>query len=166
MIQSTEAQKVKDLVKDIKMTMLTSISEDGSLHSRPMTLQEIDSEGNLWFFTSVDGEKSHEIEKEVHVNLAFSQPKDNTYVSVSGIAEVIQDRAKAEKLWSPVLKAWFPKGLEDPELALLKVSMETAEYWDAPNGTMVQLFGMVKAVLTGKPYQANKSEHDRVRLQS
>jgi hypothetical protein len=67
-----------------------------------------------------------------------------------------------EELWNPMYKAWFPKGLEDPEIALLKIHVTEAEYWDPPNGKMVQLAGFVKAVATGKPYKAGEDEHAKI----
>jgi general stress protein 26 len=77
---------------------------------------------------------------------------------------LIRDREKAKELWNPILKAWFPEGLEDPNLALLKVSVEKAEYWDTPSGKMVQAIGFVKALATGKRYEADQGEHSKVEL--
>jgi len=123
-----------------------------------MSTQQFESDGDLWFFTSDNGHKIDEINSDNRVNVAYSKPEDNTYVSVSGTAEVSKDRAKIEELWSPVLKAWFPEGLEDPTLCLLKVSVEEAEYWEASSSTLVQLFGFVKAMATGQEadYGGNK----------
>ena len=93
---------------------------------------------------------------------AYAKPESDTYVSISGRAEVVRDPAKMEELWSPVLKAWFPDGLEDPHLCLLKVTAEQAEYWDSPSGKLVQLFGFVKAIATGE--EADWGENKKVIL--
>ena len=141
--------KIRELVEGIDFCMLTSIDE-GNLRSRPMSTQSAEFDGDVWFFTSDNTHKVDEIEKDNRVNLAYSSADKNVYVSVSGRAEVVRDRAKIEELWSPILKAWFPEGLDDPHLCLLKVSAEQAEYWDSPSGKVVQLFGFVKALVTGE----------------
>ncbi len=127
--------------------MLTTM-DSGYLRSRPMSTQEFGFDGDLWFFTSDNTHKVEEIAKDNRVNVAYAKPDDNTYVSVSGRGEVSEDREKIEEYWSPILKVWFPEGLDDPRLCLLKVSVEQAEYWDAPSSKIVQLVGFVKALAT------------------
>jgi general stress protein 26 len=77
---------------------------------------------------------------------------------VSGRAELVLDKQKMAELWNPVYKAWFPKGLEDPEIALLRVKVEKAEYWDMPHSAAVKVIGFAKAVLTGKPYEPGENK--------
>lgn len=154
-------EKFKKLTEGIDFCMLTTIN-GGQLRSRPMSTQEMDENGDLWFFTSDETHKVDEIEKDERVNVAYSKPDDNTYVSVAGSGQLSKDRQKMEDLWNPVLKAWFPEGLDDPHLALLKVSVEEAEYWDSPNSKIVQLYGFVKAMVTGEP--AKGGEHGKVNL--
>ncbi len=158
-------QKLASLIKDIKFAMFTTVHEDGSLHSRPMATQQQEFDGSLWFFTRADSSKVEDARRERHVNVSYASPDDQKYVSVSGIAEIVRDRAKMQELWNPIYKAWFPKGLEDPEIALLRVDVEGAEYWDTPSGKMVQLIGYVKAMVTGEPYKASKDEHDKVKVE-
>jgi general stress protein 26 len=153
--------KIKELVEGIDFCMLTSIDE-GNLRSRPMSTQQAEFDGDLWFFTSDDTHKVDEINKDNRVNVAYAKPDDNVYVSISGRAEVSHDRAKIEELWSPILKAWFPEGLDDPHLCLLKVSAEKAEYWESPSGKVVELFGFVKALVTGE--SAEWGENKKVDL--
>lgn len=154
-------KKFKALTEGIDFCMLTTLN-GGALRSRPMSTQEMDAQGALWFFTSDTTHKAEEIEADGRVNVAYSKPSDNTYVSVSGQAEVVKDRAKAKELWNPVLKAWFPQGLDDPHLCLLRVAVEEAEYWDAPNSKIVQLVGFIKAIATGKQMQGG--EHGKIHL--
>ena len=92
------------------------------------------------------------------MNLAYAEPADQLFVSVSGRANLVRDKDKAKELWTPAMKAWFPKGPEDPDLALLKVSVEKAEYWDTPSSTIVHLVGYVKATVTGKSYKPGENE--------
>ncbi|MEP7149254.1 MAG: pyridoxamine 5'-phosphate oxidase family protein [Acidobacteriota bacterium] len=154
-------KKIKELTESIDFCMLTTI-DSGQLRSRPMSTQEFEFDGDLWFFTSDNTHKITEIEKDPRINVAYSKPDDNTYLSISGRAEVVKDRAKIEELWSPVLKAWFPEGLDDRHLCLLKIPVEQAEYWDAPSSKIVQLFGMVKAIATGQ--EADYGENKKIML--
>jgi len=153
--------KLKDLLEGIDFCMLTTMS-GGHLRSRPMSTQKFDFDGDLWFFTSDKTHKVDEIEKDGRVNVAYSQPDDNKYVSVSGTATVSKDRSKMEELWNPILKAWFPDGLETPDLCLLKVNVEDVEYWDSSSSTLVQIAGFVKAMVTGQ--QADGGDHGKVNL--
>jgi general stress protein 26 len=154
-------KKLNELTEGIDFCMMTTI-DGGIMRSRPMSTQEFEFDGDLWFFTSDNTHKISEIEKDDRVNVAYSKPDDNTYVSISGKTEIVKDRAKIEELWSPVLKAWFPEGLDDPHLCLLKVRVEQAEYWDAPSSSIVQLFGMVKAIATGT--EADYGENKKISL--
>ena len=150
--------KLRELIKDIKIAMLTTVEADGSLRSRPMGTQQTEFDGDLWFFTGKSSGKVTEIQHNQQVNLSFAEPGDNRYVSVSGRAELVDDRSKEKELWNPFIKAWFPKGLDDPDLTLLKIKVEAAEYWDAPSSTMVNLVGFAKAVLTGKRPDVGENE--------
>jgi general stress protein 26 len=156
-------EKLGKLIKDIKFAMMTTI-DAGRLRSRPMVNQQAEFDGDLWFFTQLGSPKVAEIQRDSRVNIAFAKPEDQEYVSVSGTAEVVRDREKAKELWNPFLKAWFPKGLEDPDLALLRVRVEEAEYWDSPSSAMVQLFGAAKAALTGKRSEGSPTENEKVTL--
>lgn len=162
--QEDSVRKLGELIHDVKVAMLTTVEPDGHLRSRPMATQGSDFDGQLWFFTGLDSGKVNEVQREQHVNVAYSQPDKQIYVSVSGKASVSRDRAKLEELWSPIHKAWFPKGLDDPNLGLLRVDIDRAEYWDAPSAKLVQLYGFVKAVVTGKPFGEEGVDHEKVTL--
>ncbi len=154
-------EKLNGLIKDIDFAMLTTVDTDGVLRSRPMSTQEAEFDGTLWFFTSDKTHKVEEIERDNRVNASYAEPKDNVYVSVSGTASILKDKAKMEELWNPILKAWFPKGLDDPNICLLKVAVEQAEYWDSPSSTLVQIAGFVKALVTGQ--RADSGENQKIR---
>jgi len=154
-------EKIRELTEGIDFCMLTTVDGD-HLRSRPMSTQQFDFDGDLWFFTDDNTHKIDEIERDNRVCVAYSKPEDNVYLSVSGRAEVVKDRTKIEELWSPILKAWFPEGIDDPTLCLLKIPVEQAEYWDAPSSKIVQLFGMVKAIATGQ--EADYGENKKIDL--
>lgn len=155
-------QKLGELIKGIRFAMFTTVDFDGNLYSRPMATQEIEFDGDLWFFSGKSTAKIRSIEKDQHVNVSFADPGSNTYVSVSGKAETIHDRSKMEELWNPMYKAWFPEGLEDPDLVLIKVRVESAEYWDSPSKMIVRLVGFAKALAGGG--RIPMGDHHKVQL--
>ena len=158
-------EKLGHMIQNIQFAMLTTVEPDGSLRSRPMATHQDkkgDFDGVLWFFTKGDAPKVDEVKKDQHVNLSYSSPEHSKYVSVSGTAMLVRDRQKAEELWAPKYVAWFPKGLDDPELALLRVDVAKAEYWDMPGSTVAHAIGVVKSLATGQSYQPG--DHEKVKL--
>jgi general stress protein 26 len=141
-------KKLKSLAEDIRYCMYTTY-KDGKIESRPMTTLEIDGDGNAWFFTSRNTEIGDETNPGEAVTLIYSDPKSNSYISVSGNAAIVESETKKEELWNPMSKAWFPEGKDDPNLVVLKVTTEEAAYWDSTSSKMVVFFSMIKAVLTG-----------------
>lgn len=162
--KTEDLQKLREMVKDIDFCMLTTIDESGSLHSRPMSVNgDIDPDGDMWFFTAASSHKVAEVNSSPKVNVSFAEPKSQRYVSISGTAELIRDRQKIEELWKPEFKMWFPKGTEDPDIALLKVNLEKAEYWDSPSSTIAYALKFASAVVTGK--QPDFGENKKIRLE-
>jgi len=143
-------KKLGELMKDIKFGMLATIHEKGALRSRPMTLLQVEPNGNLWFLTGKNSLVVSEIENDPRVNVAFSDTDGNTFVSISGFGRFPDDPAKLKEVWNPIFRTWFPGGLDDPNVALLKIDVECAEYWDSPHGAVRYLFGMLTALATGK----------------
>lgn len=161
---TTEArQRVADLVRAAKVAMLTTTTADGKQVSRPMGLQEAAFDGDLWFFANEDSAKVAQIRATPGVNVSFSDTKGHSWASVVGRARVVHDRAKAEELYTPVLKAWFPEGVDTPGLILIEVEADTAEYWDAPTSTAAFVTGILRAAVTGDP-QKDPITNDTVRL--
>ena len=124
-------KKIGELVKDIRIAMMTTVAKDNTMSSRPMAVQDKPFDGTLWFLTRSTSEKIDEIEEDSHVTLTFAEPGDSTYIALKGRAHVNQDRAKIKELWNPMYKAWFPKGEDDPEIAVLRVDVSEADYWEA-----------------------------------
>lgn len=144
-----DLEKLADLIEESRIAMLTTAEPDGTLRSRPLATLQLDAQGALWFFTSASSPKVDEIERHRRVNLSYLNPRDEDYVSISGIAETVRNRAKMRELWTPWVKPWFPRGLDDPDLVLLKVTIEQAEYWDAPDSSAKRLYGLANALATG-----------------
>jgi general stress protein 26 len=156
--------KLADLIDDAKIAMLTTEEPDGTLRSRPLATLQMDSEGKLWFFTALSSGKVGEIDQHRKVNLSYANVDKQNYVSVSGRARLFRDADKMRELWTPWLKPWFPDGLDDPDLGLLEVTVEEAEYWDAPASRMQRLFGLTSALATGDTRQLG--EHAKIRPQA
>lgn len=144
-----DLEKLADLIEESRIAMLTTAEPDGTLRSRPLATLQLDARGALWFFTFASSPKVDEIERHRRVNLSYVNPRDEDYVSISGIAEIVRDRAKMRELWTPWVKPWFPRGLDDPDLVLLQVTIEQAEYWDAPDSAAKRLHGLAKALAAG-----------------
>jgi general stress protein 26 len=146
-----DVRKLARLVKGISFAMLTTHDSEHGLRSRPMTLQEAEFEGDFWFFTGLHASLADDVRANPCVSLAFADPRNQAYVSASGVGELVFDQTKMRELWRPSYQAWFPLGLEDPELCLLKVHVESADFWESPGSKVVQLLGFAKAALTGHP---------------
>ncbi len=143
-------EKVFEMIADAMFAMFGTYDVAGNAHSRPMVA--IEREGDvLWFFTRADSRKASELARDPRVTIDYADSGSQNYVSLVGRATVSQDPAKAKELWSEPLRTWFPDGPEDPAVALLRVEIESAEYWDSPSSAMVHAYGYVKARLTGKP---------------
>lgn len=155
-------EKVWEMIKDIKVAMMVTMDAEGHHFARPMVAQQPDEHHDLWFFTSLNSPKVEEIKAHPEVLLSYADIGGNTYVSVSGEAAVVQDRAKIDELWSESLKAWWPEGKDDPNLTLICVTPKSAEYWDGPASMVVQAFGYLKARMTGEPEKMG--ENRTVRL--
>jgi general stress protein 26 len=163
--QMNDIQYFAKLIKDIKFAMLTTVDVvSGQLESRPMTLQQVEFDGDLWFFASRAADFVRHIEFNPSVNLAFSNPEDFSFLSAKGSAQVVFDPEKAEELWNPMCQAWFPQGLADPNLCLLKVSVESADYWKTPESKFIRLVGFAKAILTGQKANQALGQHGHLNI--
>ncbi|RYG23898.1 pyridoxamine 5'-phosphate oxidase [bacterium] len=143
--------KLYDLMEKIEIAMMTTIEGNGSLHTRPMANQKPDDNGDLWFFTEADGSVAQNIASNPQVALGFSDPKSNGYVAISGTGSVVRDRAKIDEKWNKDVEAWFPKGKDDPNIALIKVDPDRGELWDYPAGLISSVAAFVKSKIGGNP---------------
>jgi len=151
-----DLKKLRKLIKGARVAMLTTVAPDGTLRSRPMATLKAPFEGDVWFFTRATTAKADEIRDNDHVNVSFSDGDDNRYLSISGTASLVRDKERLERLWSGRLKNWFPDGKKDPDLALLRVRVDRADYWNAKTAAMVHLGGLVRSSLRGDPTVENR----------
>lgn len=137
--------------------MFTTRRDDGRLVSRPMATQKRAAGADLWFVTMRDSEKLDEIRFDPHVNLAYYKDRTREWVSVSGRAKIVDDRAKIRELYAPDWRAWFgDEGgsndgtPDDPRMMLIGVTIEIAMYLEVNKPQAVVLFEVVKGMITGK----------------
>lgn len=146
-------KKFKDLVESVNICMFTTIDDCNNIFSRPMSTVKIDEEGNAWFFTNEYSEKIQEVSRDNTVTLIYAHPGKNVYVSVKGSCTIIVNKKQIQELWNPLLKAWFPLGIDDPKLCLIKVTTEDAHYWNSHSSKMVVYFKMLKAIANKERYE-------------
>jgi general stress protein 26 len=133
-------EKLQEIAREIEIAMITTVTPEGALHSRPMITRDFDDGGEIWFFTTNDSGMAHDLEAEHAVNVTYADPRKRRYVSITGNATLSRDAHKAETLWDDALKTYFPNGLEEPGLALLRVQIEIADYWESPGGNVMRIF--------------------------
>jgi general stress protein 26 len=155
-------ERLWELIKDIHIAILTTADDEGRLHSRPMATQQDSFSGELWFLTQHHSGKVEEIRENAHVSLSYSDPRESRFVSVNGRASVSRYQARIHELWHPMFKAWFPGGEDDPEIAVLKVTVDEAEYWEAPSSALVRNYRIMKRALTHG--QSKVGEHEKLTL--
>lgn len=159
--QAEATEKLWDMIKDVGFAMMTT--EDGDdLRARPMVAVQKEFSGSLYFFTRASSHKVQEVEQDERVGVTYADPSKQDYVSLSGRARLVRERGTIDAHWQESLRTWFPKGKDDPDIAILKVDVTAAEYWDSPNSKMVHAYGYVKAVLTGEP--PNPGENEKIRF--
>jgi general stress protein 26 len=153
-----------ELIKDTRFGMFTHRhGEDGLLHSHPLTTQNrsVDEDATLYFFVPKDGELAKQLPHDDVVNVAYANPDDDSYVSVAGRAAMLEDESLKRALFNSAAKAWFPDGADDPNLGLLAVRIESAEFWDVTESKVSQLLKIARAALTGDG-RPQLGEHKKV----
>jgi general stress protein 26 len=150
MSHDDDTRKVAELIKDIRVAMLTHADSTGRLASHPMATQEVEFDGDVLFIAERDSHKCQDIaaQSPARVNVSFSS--GSSWVSLSGTAEIVDDRAKLEGLWNTFTDAWMEGGPEHPNNVLIKVSADSAEFWDTPGSKATQVLNLVKAKVTGE----------------
>lgn len=146
----TEAvKKIKELSENARICMFCTELDKLPINSRPMSLQETDDEGNLWFISGDTSNKNFEIRDDKRVQLFFMNNSDYEYLSVYGDATIYKDRSTIEDKWSPMAKAWFEDGKDDPNVSIIRVEPKETYYWNTKAGKLVSLFNFVAAAITG-----------------
>lgn len=155
MTDTTDREKIATLIKKFRFAMLTTKHADGKLVAHPLTVQEAEFDGDLWFLVSKSSSPVKDLAADAEANVSMSS--DDAWLSLSGTAWLSDDREKIKVLWNPFVEAWFPEGPEDPDIGILRFAAESAQYWDTPGGRIASVFSLVKAKLTGETYDGGES---------
>ncbi|HEY2792259.1 MAG TPA: pyridoxamine 5'-phosphate oxidase family protein [Micromonosporaceae bacterium] len=151
-----EIRKVADLINGNRIGMLTTIAPDGTLMSRPMALQDVEFDADLWLYAERNSRKVNHIGLNPQVNVTVGSGSD--WVSLSGTMAVVDDPGKKKDLWNAGVAAWFPDGPDSDDLVLLRIASESAEYWDTPGGRVASIVSFAKARVTGQRYSGGENE--------
>jgi general stress protein 26 len=158
-LQQEEAiKKFKKLAQDVNICMFITNTNEEKEHTRPMATIDVDDDGTLWFYTDIRSIKVEEVTMDKQVHLTYAHPGKESYMDVWGTSSIVTDRALIKEKWSPVVKAYFPGGADDPNVALMKVRPTSVYYWESETGKMVQFLKMAVAAVTGKPGIAESAE--------
>ncbi|MEO8961509.1 MAG: pyridoxamine 5'-phosphate oxidase family protein [Ginsengibacter sp.] len=143
-------EKIKELVKDIGTCMFCTNVAEMPFRTRPMATIEVDDAGNLWFFSNASSDKNDEIKNDDIVQLIYAKNSSSHFLTITGKAQLIKDKNKIEELWTPIAKAWFTEGKDDPDISVIKITPQDAYYWDTAHGKMITLLKIATSVVTGK----------------
>lgn len=130
---------LKRLIDPIATAMITTVRLDGKLESRPMTTQAMDATGSLWFFTSRRSPWIRLMAGGCPVHVAYVDIGQQLYMSVSGTASPVNDREESRTRWTPMLFTWFPEGFDDPDIQLIRIQIEHADYWRSQDHIVTHL---------------------------
>lgn len=145
---SEAVSKMREIVGHNRICLFTTNLASLPLQTRPMATQEVDDDGNFWFLSSKRSNKNLEVEVDPRVQLMFANAGHSEFLSVYGEAHIYTDKSKIEDVWSPVAKAWFKEGKNDPDLTVIKVVPEDAYYWDTKNSKVVSLIKIMASVVS------------------
>jgi general stress protein 26 len=161
---SEEFKKISSFIREINVAMLITLDETGRMHSRPMLTQQVEFDGDLWFFTSESSHKIDEIGWNRQVHLIYEDSKRELYLSVSGTAVTVRDPEKEKVLWRPAYQVWFPRGLSDPDLVLLKIEVDRAEFWEVNHNHLNHMPKQSKIDFNKNPFVGENTEHKKIDL--
>jgi general stress protein 26 len=150
-----------ELLESFDTAMLITRHRD-KLHARPMAVASVEGTNTVWFVSSIDSPKADEIREDPRVSATFQ--KERKFVALSGRGELVRDRAKIDALWKETWRLWFPNGKNDPSIALIRVNVEDAEFWDNAGAKGVRyVFEAVKGLIAGERPSTVEGQHGRVR---
>jgi len=144
-------EKIKELAGKTQTCFFsTDLKSARAAATRPMSVQQIDDEGNLWFLSAKDSHKNAEIKKDPQVQLLFQGSAHSDFMTISGTASISTDKAKIKELWEPIVKTWFTEGVDDPRITVIRVTPDDGYYWDTKHGQMVAFIKMIAGAISGK----------------
>lgn len=146
-------EKLKEMGKEAPTCFFcTKMRKGQSFATRPMSVQQVDDEGNFWFLSAADSHKNEELKTDKSVQLLFQESKYADFMTIYGKAKVTKSKEKIKELWNPIMKAWFTEGEDDPRITVIKVVPQNGYYWDTKHGKLVAMVKTVAGAITGKTF--------------
>lgn len=144
-------KKIKELAEKANTCFFcTLVASSEPMKVRPMSVQKVDDDGNLYFLSADDSHKNAEIAVDNRVQLLFQGSAHSDFLSVTGVATITKDKALIHELWEPLVKTWFTEGEDDPRITAIKVDTTDGYYWDTKHGNAVAFVKMAAGALLGK----------------
>lgn len=147
--QKEAREKLKELSESARICMFCTELTHLPNNSRPMTVQECDEDGNLWFISSSESNKNFEIKEDNRVQLYFMNNGSAEYLHIYGKAYIYKDKSTIEEQWSDLANAWFEEGKDDPNVSIIRVTPDETYYWDTKAGKFITMLSFVAAAITG-----------------
>ena len=144
-------EKIKELVSKSKTCFFcTDIVTGRPFATRPMAVQDVDDDGNLWFLSADDSHKNQELKSDQHVQLLFQGSSYSDFLTLYGITTITKDKKKIDELWQPIYKTWFTAGKDDPRITVIKVRPQDGYYWDTKHNAVVGILKRAAGAVMGK----------------
>lgn len=143
-------EKIKEMTGDGKILFFCCNLDTQPFDTTPMSTQTVEDDGTIWFFSTKNSDRNRYVKQDPRVQLVYGDSGSQDYLSIYGQAEIVHDPQKAEELWNPFVKVWFPEGPTDPNLSLIRFRPTEGFYWDTKHGKMVAFAKMVASMVTGK----------------
>lgn len=150
---SQAVAKIRELTEKAETCFFcTRIVGGQPVNTRPMSVQQVDEQGNLWFLSASDSHKNQEIGNDPSVQLFFQGSAHSAFLSLYGSATLSKDKEKIDELWEPIMKTWFTEGKDDPRISVIRVTPTEGYYWDNKHGNAVAFVKMLTGAVVGKTY--------------
>lgn len=162
MTKPEKIELITEKIKGMRNAYFITTDAHGHIHGRPMSTQDMDEQGDLWFMTSKDSKKIQDIEKNPQIGLIYGHTSGTPSISISGTALLSNDREKIKELWNDLYKAWF-ENENDPNIVLIKVSIIGAEYWEHAGGRLGAYIDLAAAAITGN-VRTDHDEHEKIKI--
>jgi general stress protein 26 len=145
-------EKVRTLLAEFPIAFMVTVS-NGEVTARPIGVVGDDEEfhGSLWFITDKRSRKVSAIDSGATTTLLFQNDKKGDYLQLTGRASVVEDRSRLERLYTTLQRTWFPKGLDDPDITLVRFDADGGNYWDSHDSYVRLTVAFAKSIVTGEP---------------
>ncbi len=143
-------ERIKDMAEKASCFFCSNIKTGTPFSTRPMSVQKVDDEGNLWFLSANDSHKNDELIHDPFVHLLFQGSSYSDFLSIYGIASITEDKEKIKELWEPILKTWFTDGVDDERISVIKIEPVEGYYWDNKHGNAVAFIKQLAGAAIGK----------------